>query len=224
MADKSEEQKMGSELSSLLNFIPSAYYDLIARVCPGMAFWVTLSYKMDFIISFSPEKPQTSVSGADLFILILLSYVSGIVLTGFCVIWDAVSIFILERAPFCTALNLANAATFTQRWKQVSVSIDQVSQANDTAGRILVKAMAEVTLCQNLLTGLIVLACIGSFSGNLKFYAFGPYYIYYLAIGCSLFIAMMFRQAMFLGRVMDLHALYFGSVYPPATPVAIAAK
>jgi hypothetical protein len=222
MADKPDEQKMGAELSSLLNFVPSAYYDLIARVCPGMAFWVTLSYKMDFIIT--PGKPQTLVSGADLFILILLSYVSGIVLTGFCVIWDAISIFILERAPFCTALNLASAATFTQRWKQVSVSIDQVSKANDTAGRILVKAMAEVTLCQNLLTGLIVLACIGSFSGDLKFYAFQPYYPYYLAIGCSLFCAMLFRQAMFLGRVMDLHGLYLVSVHPPATSVATEAK
>ncbi|KPU61482.1 hypothetical protein AN403_5476 [Pseudomonas fluorescens] len=33
MEDKPDEQKMGAELSSLLNFIPSAYYDLIARVC-----------------------------------------------------------------------------------------------------------------------------------------------------------------------------------------------
>lgn len=216
MTDKPAEQKMGAELSSVLSFIPSAYYDLIARVCPGMAFWVTLSYKMDFIISFSPTKTQISVSGADVFILILLSYVSGIVLTGFCVIWDALSIFILERAPFCKALNLGSAATFTQRWKQVSVNIDQVSQTNDFAGRILVKAMAEVTLCQNLLTGLIVLACIGSFSGGEKFYAFQPYYHYYLAIGCSLFVAMLFRQAMFLGRVMDLHGLYIISIPPPS--------
>lgn len=37
MADKPAEQKMGPELSSVLNFIPSAYYDLIARVCPGLA-------------------------------------------------------------------------------------------------------------------------------------------------------------------------------------------
>jgi len=215
---------MGAELSSLLNFIPSAYYDLIARVCPGMAFWVALSCKMDFIISFSPDKPQASVSGADLFILILLSYVSGIVLTGFCVIWDAISIFILQRAPFGTALTLANTATFTQRWKQVSVSIDQVSQANDTAGRILVKVMAEVTLCQNLLTGLIVLACIGGFTGGDKFYAFQPYCLFYLVIGGSLFFAMPFRQAMFLGRVMDLRTLYAASVYPPASTLATDAK
>lgn len=224
MTDKPAEQKMGAELSSLLNFIPSAYYDLIARVCPGLAFWVTLSYKMDLIIRFSPSKPQTSIAGADLFILILLSYVSGIVLTGFCVIWDAISIFILERVRFCSALNLASAATFTQRWKQVSVSIDQVSKANDSAGRILVKAMAEVTLCQNLLTGLIVLACIGSFSENEKFFAFLPYYHYYLVIGGSLFCAMLFRQAMFLGRVMDLHALYIVSAFPPAVSVVTEEK
>jgi hypothetical protein len=177
---------------------------------------------MGFMIT--PGKPQALASGADVLILILLSYVSGIVLTGFCVIWDAISIFILQRAPFGTALNLANVATFTQRWKQVSVSIDQVSQANDTAGRILVKAMAEVTLCQNLLTGLIVLACIGGFSGGNKFYAFQPYYLYYLAIGGSLFFAMLFRQAMFLGRVMDLYTLYTVSVCPPATTVATDVK
>ncbi|QFG31794.1 hypothetical protein F6476_22770 [Pseudomonas umsongensis] len=163
---------------------------------------------MDFIISCSPDKPQASVSGADLFILILLSYVTGIVLTGFCVFWDAASIFILERAPFCTTLNLASAATCTQRWNQVSVSIDQVSITNDTVGRILVKAMAEVPLCQNLVTGLIVLACIGSFSGGTKFYAFQPYYHYYLLSFCSLFCAMLFRQAMFLGRVMDCTRIF----------------
>ena len=222
MPDKPPEQKMGAELSSLLNFIPSAYYDLIARVCPGMAFWVALSYKMGFMIT--PGKPPGLVSGADLFILILLSYVSGIVLTGFCVIWDAISIFIFQREPFGPALNLTNAATFTQRWKQISVSIDQVSQANDTAGRILVKAMAEVTLCQNLLTGLIVLAFIGSFSGGDKFYAFQPYCLYYLTIGGSLFFAMLFRQAMFLGRVMDLHRLYTVNTYPSVTIVAIDEK
>jgi hypothetical protein len=217
MTDKPAEQKMGAELSSLLNFIPSAYYDLIARVCPGMAFWVALAYKMDFIIT--PSKPNALASGADLFILILLSYVSGIVLTGFCVIWDAISIFILERVPFCKVLNLDNGATFTQRWKQVSVHIDQVGKANDTAGRILVKAMAEVTLCQNLLSGLIVLMFIGFFSDGVKFYAVQPYYLYYSFIGGALFLAMMFRQVMFLGRVMGLHALYTDNIPPPSITV-----
>lgn len=217
MPDKPDEQKGGAEVSSLLNFIPSAYYDLIARVCPGMAFWVALSYKLNIIISFSPAKQQATLSGADLFILILLSYVSGIVLTGFCIFWDILSIFILEREPFRTVLNLANSATFTQRWKQVSVNIDQVSKENDTAGRILVKAMAEVTLCQNLLSGLIVLVCIGTISGGDAFYALQlekNYCWYYLAIGFSLFVAMLFRQAMFLGRVMDLHAIYIIEVSP----------
>lgn len=220
MADDPAQHKIGQELSSLLNFIPSAYYDLIARVCPGLAFWVALSYEMNFLISYSPDKSQASISGGSLIILILLSYVSGIVMTGFCIIWDAISIFILERAPFSPTLNLDSAATFAQRWKQISVNIDQVCKANDAAGRILVKAMAEVTLCQNLLTGLIVLACIGSFSGDQKFYEFQSYYQYYLAIGCSLFLAMLFRQAMFLGRVMDMHTIFVRQAGKPETKEA----
>lgn len=206
MADKPEEKKISSELSSLLNFIPSAYYDLIARVCPGLAFWVALFYQLELI--GTPDNPLPSLSGADLFILIVLSYVSGIVLTGFCIAWDWLSIFILAFPPVRKTLNLPGGATFFQRWKLVLFSMDQVSKENDSAGRVLVKAMAEVTLCQNLLTGLIVLAGIGVLSNDEHLYAVGLSYCHYLLIGGSLFLAMVFRQAMFIGRVMGMHAIY----------------
>lgn len=214
MADKPEEKKISSELSSLLNFIPSAYYDLIARVCPGLAFWVALFYQMKFI--GTSDKPLASLSGADLFILVVLSYVSGIVLTGFCLFWDWLSMFILAFPPVRKTLNLSASTTFFQRWKHVLFSMDQVSKENDSAGRVLVKAMAEVTLCQNLLTGLIVLAAIGALSNDEQLHAVGLNYFHYLLIGGSLFLATVFRQAMFIGRVTGMHAIYCTTAPSPA--------
>ncbi|MNN61066.1 hypothetical protein D3C81_1762830 [compost metagenome] len=55
MADNPAQQKIGAELSSLLNFIPSAYYDLITRACREMAFWGAL-YEMSFLINYSSDK------------------------------------------------------------------------------------------------------------------------------------------------------------------------
>jgi hypothetical protein len=74
---KAEESKDASA-ASLLNVIPTVYYDLIARICPGMGFWVALSFvSTEFakLISFR------ALSGSDLFVLIVLSYLSGIVFT-----------------------------------------------------------------------------------------------------------------------------------------------
>jgi hypothetical protein len=39
----SGEKGSDSSLASLLNVVPTIYYDLIARICPGMAFWLAIA-------------------------------------------------------------------------------------------------------------------------------------------------------------------------------------
>ncbi|HSI46833.1 MAG TPA: hypothetical protein VLA61_01025 [Ideonella sp.] len=209
-APKPEKEKSESGLSSLMNFVPSAYYDLIARVCPGMAFWVALSFKASLISGVNP-KALIEFSGAMLFVLIALSYVSGIVLTGFTVVWDWVSLMCLSTTKMMRkhlGLEAPRSTPFSSRWKAVSLHIDAVVKEDDGAGRVLVKAMAEVTLCQNLLSGLLVLACIGHYSQDQRFFAPLRYMEFYIPIAFALFLSMLFRQAMFLGRVKDLYELY----------------
>ena len=211
-------EKGESGLGSLMNFIPSAYYDLIARVCPGIAFWVAIWIQAPLIPGLNLKQPALEISGPILFILLLLSYVSGIVLTGFCVIWDFVSLICLTRTmQMRKLLGLKGLDTkFTDRWTIIAKRIDEVIKEDENAGRILVKAMAEVSLCQNLLSGLCVLAGIGFFSSK-HFASPVENAWYFLSIGAALFVSMVFRQAMFLGRVRHLHAMYVPSaVHSPS--------
>ncbi len=207
---KSGNEKSESGLSSLMNFVPSAYYDLIARVCPGMAFWVALSFKASLVSGLNP-KALNEFSGPVLFVLIALSYVSGIVLTGFTVVWDWVSLMFLSATKTMRShlgLDAPKSTPFSSRWKVVSLHIDAVIKEDEGAGRVLVKAMAEVTLCQNLLSGMLVLAFIGHYSQDSRFFAPLLYTEFYIPIALALFLSMLFRQAMFLGRVKDLYELY----------------
>jgi hypothetical protein len=212
--DKKQDAKTtgASGLTSLMNFVPSAYYDLIARICPGMAFWIALSFKMSIFPEISRKTTVDELTGTTLIILIILSYVSGIAFTGFCIVWDWISIPIITTTKLMKShLGLDQPDTpFTSKWKMISRKIDEVIKESDGAGKVLTKAMAEVTLCQNLLTGLVVLLFIGFFSEGESFFdpRASSYRIYYLLIFGALFLSMIFRQIMFLGRVKDLHELY----------------
>jgi hypothetical protein len=215
---KEEKEKSNSGFSSLMNFVPSAYYDLIARVCPGMAFWIAISFKMPFLMGHQPAAPGhmpamalSDISGPMLFVLVVLSYVSGIVLTGFSIVWDWISLLCLSPSATMRehlGLTAPKGTPFSSRWKLVSSQIDAVVKRDDGAGRVLIKAMAEVTLCQNLLSGLFVLACIGYYSDGQSFFSPLLFSQFYVPIALALFLSMVFRQAMFLGRVNDLHRLY----------------
>ncbi|MFJ3117608.1 hypothetical protein ACIPI6_13815 [Pseudomonas protegens] len=210
-ADKGKKEpgksEGGSGLTSILNLIPSVYYDLIARICPGMAFWIVLAFKYPH----EQLQPPDILGGALLFVLIILSYVSGIVFTGFAPLWDWLSIATLNRCRFLAALvGLADAPASSSfaRWKAVTRQLDEVIQADDGAGKTLVKAMAEISLCQNLLTGCIALALIEigfSACGALSM-AQHPGFNGFSAL--ALLVAMYMRQMMFLGRVSHLHQLH----------------
>ncbi|NBF12572.1 hypothetical protein [Pseudomonas sp. Fl4BN1] len=209
--DKSSKGESGGGLTSIMNVVPNVYYDLIARVCPGMAFWIVLSFKYPILPGVEQEDVPSAITGALLIVLIILSYVSGIVFTGFAILWDLLSIAILACTRNMTELmGLASQQPlrFTQKWKAVSKNIDQVIKENDGAGKILIKAMAEVTLCQNLLTGFVVLALLELNYKTPNFIPIPQYKMLYFCIAAALVASMLFRQAMFLGRVKDLHELY----------------
>lgn len=216
--------KGSSDFSSLLGFIPSAYYDLIARVCPGMAFWLAIAYAGKLAVGPSNEtlwQWMNSLSGAMLFILIAMSYMSGIVLTCTTLVWDLLSFFLLSRnkrlrqhldlIPPC-------GGGFMEIWKAVSIRIDKVEKADSDAGRVLGKAMAEVTLCQNLLSALFILALVGQITDRQWFLPLQGNVLLYWAAAVLLFLAMIFRQIMFLGRVKDLYDIHVAPANETSPP------
>ncbi|QZI68435.1 hypothetical protein K5F93_18700 [Pseudomonas protegens] len=214
-ADKGKKEpgksEGGSGLTSIFNLIPSVYYDLIARICPGMAFWIVLAFKYPLLPGVEPQSVPEMLTGTLLIVLIILSYVSGIVFTGFAVLWDLLSIALLasnQNMKQLLGLDGETSTSFTRQWKHLSKRIDQVIKEDEGAGKTLVKAMAEVTLCQNLLTGLIALITIELCYKTPIFLPIAQYKLLYLGISIALITSMLFRQAMFLGRVKDLHELY----------------
>jgi hypothetical protein len=210
--DKSEqgESKGKSEeggVASVLTVIPSIYYDLIARICPGLAFWVALFLPDDERISV---RDLSAFAPSSIFLVVVFSYLSGIVLTAFSPIWDLVSLlcFKLLRKNTAEAVGLLEHARLSDQWQHVTKNMEDIAKTNDAAGRTVAKALAEVALCHNLLSGLLVLAAIGWSSGG-KLFALGIHHSTYLiGIGASFLVASLFRQLMFLGRVKSLHTAY----------------
>lgn len=200
------EMHGAASFSSLLNVIPTVYYDLIARICPGMAFWVALSFVSPV---FGKLSDLGSLSAANLFILIVLSYLSGIVFTGFSIVWDAFSLIVFSFSQgMQQLLGLNGSKGLASQWQRIAQKMEALAKKSEDPGRIVTKALAEVALCQNLLTGLVVLSIIGFISAGRHFYLPSEFIFPYVLIGISLLVSMLFRQAMFLGRVQALYTMY----------------
>ena len=78
----------------------------------------------------------------------------------------------------------------------------------DVSGRVVAKALAEVALCQNLLTGLLALAFISWLSEGQIFFLPREHFLELSSLALLFLIAMLFRQAMFLGRVQVLYQMH----------------
>ncbi|MEF7615339.1 hypothetical protein V4F39_15580 [Aquincola sp. MAHUQ-54] len=191
---------------SLADIVPTVYYDLIARVCPGAAFWITLSLVSPEVQRvFSVEK----IGGTSLVLLILLSYLAGIVLSGFCLVWDAISYRLLSAPGWLSSpLGLRSSHGLARQWQLVAQKMEAIAKASHDPGRIVTKALAEVTLCQNLLTGLVVLGAIGLYSSGRHFFSPATYPGTFGVVFVAFLVSMLFRQAMFLGRTEALYEMH----------------
>jgi hypothetical protein len=212
MATKQGDAK-GSEggVASLLNVVPTIYYDLIARICPGLAFWLAISVAGGAIGQLAKLE---DLATKYFLVALVLSYLAGIVLTGASVLWDLLSFAIFWVFPrLRSELALDEAADgksqgFFGTWQAVTRKMESIAKENASAGGIVTKALAEVSLCQNLLSGFVVLAFLGSVSNGKYFPNPLGNWDTYVPVFLALLGAMLFRQAMFLGRVEALHKTY----------------
>jgi hypothetical protein len=204
-----EDDGDSKKAKSIADIIPSVYYDVIARICPGAGFWITISLvSQDVQQVFKVDK----VTGTSLFILVLISYLAGIVLSGFCIIWDLISFKLLAATTWLSdPLRLDKKIGLIKQWQIVAQRMETVAKVSQDPSRIVTKALAEVTLCENLITGLIVLGAIGFTSRGKHFYDPRDEWLTYLIVGVAFVMSMLFRQAMLLGRTHAIYEMYVSS-------------
>lgn len=213
-------KKAGDGLDAVLGVIPAIYYDLIARICPGIAFWLGLSINESRAFSLSGA---SSMVPDNVLLLVVLSYLSGIVLTGFAIFWDyaTLGLFLALGTRFSGSLGLTSAGGLPTQWMDIARKMDEIAKKNDEAGRTVTKSLAEVALCENLLTGLIALILIRLCLGSGFFVDLSKHGLPLLLLGLTFFTAIVFRQAMFLGRVRALHLTYVGAANPAFSAAVI---
>jgi len=144
--------------------------------------------------------------------VIVLSYAVGMVATGFGILWDWLTARLLSLPKDVRkAIGLRRNEPIAVQWREVAEKMEAISKKDVEAGRAVAKALAEVSLCENLLTCLIAAILIGWASDGALFVDVleGWHAIYMLAsLLLALFLAVLFRQAMFLGRVQAIYVMY----------------
>jgi|SRR5579864_5342738 len=141
----SEDPLEPDAAEKLAALVPSAYYDLIARVVPGL---VTLAAMSAAEPGYASRMINASgLSGAALVVAVgIASYAVGLLLTPFgSLLCEVPVLAIAKMLP-----PLARASS-KQLWADIAI----IERARPAASITLAKMAAEVALCQNLMAGLI---------------------------------------------------------------------
>ena len=207
---KPEKSKAPEGLVSLLTLIPNAYYDLIARVAPGLVLIVAITMYQWHSEIFTKDGLSNLATTPVLVVALLLSYMIGMILTGIAFIWDFISFIILLELwnSSMTPKWWCLCSRFMQKWAAYSSDMDGVGKANEAAGATLAKMMAETSLCENLLSGLLVLGGVGTMSDGTAFYRPEKYIKEYATLAALLLVAVLYRQKLYVGRVKSMRATY----------------
>lgn len=201
MADEQKNKKpdKASEvLGSLITAIPTVYYDLIARVVPGLVLWMLVVWPHER--TTTPTLSWIAATVPDnIFVLILVGYATGIFLSCVGNVWDFVFTALYKALPSVRGPLGLDTGSVIANWQSVMVRMDTVASTDEKIERTLTKALAETALLQNLLTGAILattLHAITSLNWSI---------IYWVGGTIVLLIGTGFRQAFFFGRVKAAH-------------------
>jgi hypothetical protein len=202
---ESEKAESGS-LTSLSGVVPSLYYDLIARVAPGLVFLLCLDDTQAYL-----KDHRDGLTGT---LLLALGYVVGLLLTPFYEIFIA-PLWLLTRIK-----------SVRQR---VGLPDHDSRSGNDVVGlqrpdygATLGKMQAESVLCANLASGLVILRFLPlhSFFSPAAAGAYSP------GLSCTVFtwllifliVATNYRYGMWMGRQAQVIAL-IKQLPPVAVPI-----
>jgi hypothetical protein len=198
---ESEKPESGS-LTSLGGVIPSLYYDLIARVAPGLVFLLSLDITRAYLAEHRDGLTAT--------LLLALGYVVGLLLTPFYEILIA-PLWLIARVQ--AVRRLAGLPERSPRSGN-----DVVGLQRSDYGATLAKMQAESVLCANVTSGLAILrflplhsyvspVTLGTTGSGLSCASFTWLLIFLLVV-------TNYRYGMWIGRQAQIIALLKQS--PPA--------
>jgi hypothetical protein len=189
-------------LHSLAELIPTAYYDLIARVCAGAPLLVLLLWGRRELSDYFPPK-----GGAGFLLLLGAGYLAGLLLTTFSTLWSMIfglPVWVMLHQPIGEFLKGRTSRN------------DKIAEKNKEAGTTLAKMQAEATLCQNLLTAFLLLIIVkaehNSWVPALDHLRGG----YRCAALLILLATAVVRTGLYLGRQSTLYNDYFPDPKPTA--------
>jgi len=141
---------MSDFLETVSRVVPVAFYDLVARICPGAAFLFLTGFPS---MQVSPASdPDQSVQAIP---LLIGGYIVGILLTVIgSLVFDG-SLELIGKLPGKRFKRLAPHLA----WEK----IDSLGLQSEKHGLLLVKVEAEITLCQNLFIAFGILAILQSY-------------------------------------------------------------
>lgn len=142
MAGEDSKSK-GGIIESAVGVVPSLYYDLIARIVPGMAFCVAAAWDSNLF------KFGTAI---DLSILVGAGYLAGMLLTTVTYITSDVIWFLIVLI----ARNLDGYAELRGPWG-IGMQLDKIAMTDQHSYREILKFFAEAVACENLLSGFLIL-------------------------------------------------------------------
>jgi hypothetical protein len=143
---------MGASAEKLGELIPSSYYDLVARVIPGIATIIGILWGVQYPLA-SVKSTTGLGDGALLLAGLGCGYIAGLLLTTVAAPIFAGPAWLLGK--YCGTVR---RYSHTLLWAR----IDKIDRKNPKAGATLAKMAAEVTLCQNLFTGSLIMLCVST--------------------------------------------------------------
>jgi hypothetical protein len=128
-------------LDGLGKIIPSIYYDLIARVCAGVAFVTVLLWDHRSLLG--------DVTWAKITLLLGAGYIVGLVITPLSLPWGLFQLLVRRM------LKMPD-----WDWHEGPSLSDQITARDKQAGGTLGKMQAESVLCENLFSGFLLLTIL----------------------------------------------------------------
>jgi hypothetical protein len=186
-------EESGTEtLEKAAGIVPTLYYDIIARIIPGVAFLLALSWKQQTELS-----NWIKVGSWSVVLFIFLAYLAGMLLTAVGLVFDFAWYWLSTRLNWLWS-----------PW-DIGLKIDELFRRNASVGNSVLKMYAETTMFENLLAA-IAICWLYSLGAHL------PIMNHWLAMAVSLVLALVGLVSRVLGVNSRAHlACSMCEITPP---------
>jgi hypothetical protein len=152
-------------IESIGGLLPSVYYDVIARVLPGVAFIETVVRMRHWSLGMEPESAAFILAalGAGYIVGMSLSLISGLIFNA---ITAVLRLAFVVLAAALRRIAPRHAAPLKDVYcpaffSQIGNKADRIAEKNWEAGTLVSKMLAESMFFQNLFSGTLIVWALG---------------------------------------------------------------